>query len=155
MQPESPTQSGGSQLTAVNQSVKARCGTEFAYRRFGNAGSGNPPLLFLQHFRGNLENWDPLLIDTLSHSREVILLDGADVGLSSGTTPRNITDMARDAISFGKRQALVQVQQRSPTSTWRWRTSLWQRSEIASQRRRLSVRNDIPSHRPSEPRCAS
>jgi hypothetical protein len=36
----------------------------YAYRRFG-AGSGLP-LLFLQHFTGTLDNWDPAVTD---HSR--------------------------------------------------------------------------------------
>ena len=32
-------------------------GTRFAYRRWGNADSSQPPLLFLQHFRGGMDNW--------------------------------------------------------------------------------------------------
>jgi pimeloyl-ACP methyl ester carboxylesterase len=48
-----------SQLTAPNQSVDAANGVTYAYRRFGNTDGAAPPLLFLQHFRGNLDNWDP------------------------------------------------------------------------------------------------
>lgn len=44
-----------------------------AYRRFGT--SSGVPLLMLQHFRGNLDNWDPALIDALAADREVILVD--------------------------------------------------------------------------------
>jgi hypothetical protein len=36
------------------------------YRRFGNAQTDAPPLLCLQHFRGNLDNWDPALVDRLA-----------------------------------------------------------------------------------------
>ena len=54
----------------------------------------------LQHFRGNLDNWDPLLLDSLAASREVISVDNAGVGLSTGTVPCDITSMARDAIAF-------------------------------------------------------
>jgi hypothetical protein len=42
------------QLTAPNQSVEDANGITYAYRRFGNAESDAPPLLFLQHFRGRL-----------------------------------------------------------------------------------------------------
>jgi pimeloyl-ACP methyl ester carboxylesterase len=52
-----------------------------------------------QHFRGNLDNWDPLLLDTLAQAREVIPVDNAGVGLSTGTVPRTVTQMARDAIA--------------------------------------------------------
>jgi pimeloyl-ACP methyl ester carboxylesterase len=88
------------QLTAPNLSIDADNGVSYAYRRFGRAGASSPPLLFLQHFRGNLENWDPLLVDGIAAKREVILLDNTGVGLSSGKVPTTVTEMARDAISF-------------------------------------------------------
>jgi pimeloyl-ACP methyl ester carboxylesterase len=87
-----------SQLTAPILSVEAANGVSYAYRRFGS--SDRPPLLFLQHFRGNLDNWDPLLVDTIAARREVILLDNTGVGSSSGTVPTTVTEMARDAIAF-------------------------------------------------------
>jgi pimeloyl-ACP methyl ester carboxylesterase len=88
------------QLTAENLSVEADNGITYAYRRFGNVDDGRTPLVFLQHFRGNLENWDPLLVDGIAAAREVILLDNTGVGLSSGRVPRTVTEMARDAIAF-------------------------------------------------------
>jgi pimeloyl-ACP methyl ester carboxylesterase len=88
------------QLTAPTLTVEAANGVEFAYRRFGVSDDRCPPLLFLQHFRGNLDNWDPLLVDSIAADREVILLDNAGVGLSSGTVPLTVTEMARDAIAF-------------------------------------------------------
>jgi pimeloyl-ACP methyl ester carboxylesterase len=54
----------------------------------------------LQHFRGNLDNWDPALVDELAKHREVILFDNAGVGGSTGTTPRTVTAMAHDALRF-------------------------------------------------------
>jgi hypothetical protein len=39
----------------------------YAYRRFGR-GSGLP-LLFLQHFTGTLDNWDPAFTDPLASGR--------------------------------------------------------------------------------------
>jgi pimeloyl-ACP methyl ester carboxylesterase len=89
-----------SQLTAPNLTVDAANGITYAYRRFGASDGQWPPLLFLQHFRGNLDNWDPLLVDTIAVHREVILLDNTGVGLSSGKVPLTVTEMARDAIAF-------------------------------------------------------
>ncbi|MGI5487861.1 alpha/beta fold hydrolase [Microtetraspora malaysiensis] len=88
------------QLTAPILDVTAANGVTYAYRRFGATDTGKPPLLLLQHFRGNLDNWDPILVDTLAAGREVILLDNTGVGLSSGQVPVTVTQMARDAISF-------------------------------------------------------
>ena len=56
--------------------------------------------MLLQHFRGNLDNWDPALIDALAAGRRVVTFDNAGVGGSSGTTPDTIEQMARDAIAF-------------------------------------------------------
>ena len=73
-------------------------GQSYAYRRFGN-GPGLP-LLFLQHFTGTLDNWDPAVIDPLATGREVILFDNAGVGRSTGEVPETIAGMARHAIAF-------------------------------------------------------
>jgi pimeloyl-ACP methyl ester carboxylesterase len=67
------------------------------------------PLVLLQHFRSNLDNWDPLLLDTLAATREVIPVDNAGVGLSSGTVPCTITAMARDAIAFTDALGLTRI----------------------------------------------
>jgi pimeloyl-ACP methyl ester carboxylesterase len=81
----------------LNRSVKAANGIEYAYR---DQGSGEIPLVLLQHFRGNLDNWDPALIDALASSRRVVTFDNAGVGGSAGTTPDTVAQMARDAIAF-------------------------------------------------------
>jgi pimeloyl-ACP methyl ester carboxylesterase len=86
-------------LTAPNRTVEAANGVTYAYRRLGDA-SGAPPLVLLQHFRGNLDNWDPALVDALAATREVILFDNAGVGGSTGRTPRTVTAMAHDALRF-------------------------------------------------------
>ena len=88
------------QFTAPNLYVEAGNGITYAYRRFGSTGPETTPLLFLQHFRGNLDNWDPLLIDAIAAEREVILLDNTGVGGSSGRTPSSVTTMAHDALAF-------------------------------------------------------
>jgi pimeloyl-ACP methyl ester carboxylesterase len=85
---------------APNLAVEAANGVRYAYRRLGDAPVGAPPLVLLQHFRGNLDNWDPALIDALAAFREVILFDNAGVCGSTGTTPRTVTAMAHDALRF-------------------------------------------------------
>ena len=73
-------------------------GVEFAYRRFGSPAE--LPLVMLQHFRGNLDNWDPALTDALAAQREVILVDYAGVGSSSGEPSGTIASIARQMIAF-------------------------------------------------------
>jgi pimeloyl-ACP methyl ester carboxylesterase len=88
-------------LIAPNRSVEAANGVIYAYRRFGApADLAAPPLVFLQHFRGNLDGWDPALVDSIAERREVILFDNAGVGGSTGTVPRTFTAMAYDALAF-------------------------------------------------------
>lgn len=70
----------------------------YAYRRFG-AGPGLP-LLFLQHFTGTLDNWDPAVTDPLALGREVILFENAGVGRSTGSVPKTIAGMAEHALAF-------------------------------------------------------
>jgi pimeloyl-ACP methyl ester carboxylesterase len=84
--------------SAPNLTVEAATGTTFTDRRFGLSGA--TPLLFLQHFRGNLDSWDPALVDDIATEREVILFDTSGVGLSTGTTPRSVRGLARDALAF-------------------------------------------------------
>jgi pimeloyl-ACP methyl ester carboxylesterase len=82
-----------------NRTVQAANGINYAYRDTGGHG-GTVPLVLLQHFRGNLDSWDPALIDALAQSRPVTTFDNAGVGGSVGTTPDTIEQMARDAIAF-------------------------------------------------------
>lgn len=70
----------------------------YAYRRFG--GGSGPPLILLQHFTGTLDNWDPAVTDALASGREVILLDNAGVGRSTGDVPVTVAGMARHAAAF-------------------------------------------------------
>ncbi|WP_405880818.1 alpha/beta hydrolase [Streptomyces sp. NBC_01136] len=84
-----------------NERVKAANGIDYAYRDTGPTDDGaGVPLVLLQHFRGNLDNWDPALIDALAPARRVIAFDNAGVGGSTGTTPNTADQMAHDAIAF-------------------------------------------------------
>jgi pimeloyl-ACP methyl ester carboxylesterase len=56
--------------------------------------------VFLQHFTGTLDNWDPAITDPLASDREVILFDNAGVGRSSGNVPQTIAGMAKHAFAF-------------------------------------------------------
>jgi pimeloyl-ACP methyl ester carboxylesterase len=82
-----------------NEVVSAANGVDYVYRDTGG-GEDAPPLVLLQHFRGNLDSWDPALIDALGAARRVVTFDNAGVGGSTGTTPDTIEQMARDAIAF-------------------------------------------------------
>ena len=77
--------------------VTAENAIEYAYRELGD---GDLPLVLLQHFRGNLDNWDPALIDDLAAERRVVPFDNAGVGSTTGTTPNTVEAMAHDAIAF-------------------------------------------------------
>ena len=83
--------------TAPNRVIHAENGIDYAYREIG---TDTVPLVLLQHFRGNLENWDPQLIDALASQRRVVAFDNVGVGATTGTTPDTIEQMARDAIAF-------------------------------------------------------
>jgi pimeloyl-ACP methyl ester carboxylesterase len=87
-----------SYVDADNKVLSASNGVDYAYRTTG--ASDATPLVLLQHFRGNLDNWDPALIDALTHGRRVITFDNRGVAASSGTTPSTIAHMALDAIDF-------------------------------------------------------
>lgn len=86
-----------SNSTAPTQFLQVN-GHSYAYRRFGK-GAGLP-LLFLQHFTGTLDNWDPAVTDPLASEREVILFDNAGVGRSTGDVPSTIAGMTGHAMAF-------------------------------------------------------
>jgi pimeloyl-ACP methyl ester carboxylesterase len=94
----SDTASVEAYVDAPTHVLRASNGVEYAYRTTGSSAAA--PLVMLQHFRGNLDNWDPALVDALARSRRVITLDNRGVAASSGTTPSTIAQMALDAIHF-------------------------------------------------------
>jgi len=77
--------------------VAAENGIDYAYR---DVDGGDVPLVLLQHFRGNLDNWDPALIDDLAAERRVVTFDNRGVGGTTGVTPNTIEAMAHDAVAF-------------------------------------------------------
>jgi pimeloyl-ACP methyl ester carboxylesterase len=101
------TTSGGLYFQAPTRVLSAPNGIECAYRDTGDADGA--ALVTLQHFRGNLDNWDPALIDALACHRRVITFDNRGVGASPGTTPDTIRQMAVDAIAFIEALELQEV----------------------------------------------
>lgn len=72
----------------------------YAYRYFGEIHSPNPPLMFLQHFRGTMDHWDPALINPLALTRPILLFDNAGVGNSGGEVADSFSGWADHVISF-------------------------------------------------------
>src|SRR5260370_2500956 len=70
--------------TVPTQFVEAN-GIRFAYRRWGKRSG--LPLVFNQHFTGNLDNWDPAVLDGLAKDREVIIFNNPGVASSTVKLP--------------------------------------------------------------------
>jgi pimeloyl-ACP methyl ester carboxylesterase len=80
---------------------------EFAYRAIGSAEG--LPVVFLHHFTGVLDDWDPAVIDGVAQRRPVIIFDNRGVGRSTGKTPDSVEAMAKDAIAFIEALGFAQV----------------------------------------------
>src|ERR1700756_3051043 len=93
-------------LTVPTRFVEAD-GIRFAYRRWGMPGG--TPLVFLQYFSANLDDWDPQVTDGLAAEHDVILFDNAGVASSGGETPGTVAEMARGALAFCDSLGLQQV----------------------------------------------
>jgi pimeloyl-ACP methyl ester carboxylesterase len=85
-------------LTVPTQFIQAANGVRYAYRRFGQ--EGGTPLVLLPRFRGDMETWDPALLDAWAAQRPVVLFNNRGVSTTSGATPSTIAKMARDVIAF-------------------------------------------------------
>jgi pimeloyl-ACP methyl ester carboxylesterase len=70
----------------------------FAYRRFGRRGG--LPLLFLNYFAANMDDWDPKLTNGFATEHDVILFDNAGVASSTGETPSTVTAMTKGCVDF-------------------------------------------------------
>lgn len=63
---------------------------KIAYRKFGNG----KPLFFINRFRGIMDTWDPLFLDSLAENNEIILFDYPGIGSSKGELPLDIFEVA-------------------------------------------------------------
>lgn len=84
--------------TAPTESVDADDGVTYAYRRFGPPSA--VPLVLLQHFRGNIDDWDPAFTDALAVKREIILADPPGVGASTGVPDHTVAGTAQSILAF-------------------------------------------------------
>jgi pimeloyl-ACP methyl ester carboxylesterase len=83
--------------TAPTQFAKAG-GIRIAYRRFGRRGGA--PLLLLNYFAANLDNWDPKVTNGFAADCDVILVDYPGIGGSSGETPSTVAALTKDCVEF-------------------------------------------------------
>ncbi|HEY8957324.1 alpha/beta hydrolase [Chitinophaga sp.] len=71
-------------------------GLSVAYRHFGTGF----PILFYNRFRGILDSWDPLFLDTLATNYSIILFDYPGIGDSQGELSTEITDVAATGVKL-------------------------------------------------------
>ena len=84
-----------SAATVPNQFVESG-GNRIAYRVIGNG----PPMILLTRMRGTMDTWDPLFLDELAKSNQVITVDYPGVGYSTGALPTEIGDVADFVAAF-------------------------------------------------------
>ncbi|WOH19777.1 alpha/beta hydrolase [Paenarthrobacter sp. GOM3] len=70
----------------------------YAYRELGP--QGGIPVIFLIHLAGNMDNWDPRVIDPIARKHHVITFSNRGVGSTTGNVPGTIEEMADDAAAF-------------------------------------------------------
>lgn len=63
---------------------------KIAYRHFGQG----TPILFFNRFRGILDTWDPLFLDSLAKQHTVILFDYPGIGDSEGELAPDLSEVA-------------------------------------------------------------
>lgn len=83
--------------TAPNQTIEAN-GIKFSYRSFGK--KTGTPIVFLQHFTGTMDYWDPSVVDGLAKSHQVIVFNNTGMGHTTGKVADSIEQMTKDAESF-------------------------------------------------------
>jgi pimeloyl-ACP methyl ester carboxylesterase len=82
-------------------------GVDLAYRELGP--KAGVPVIFLVHLAGNLDNWDPRVVDGIAAKHRVITFDNRGVGASTGKTPDTIQAMAKDTDTFIRALGFDQV----------------------------------------------
>jgi pimeloyl-ACP methyl ester carboxylesterase len=97
---------GTSYKDAQTKSVSVG-GTRFVYREL-RSGTGIP-VIFVNHLAGNLDNWDPGVVDGIAAKHHVIAFDNRGVGASEGKTPDTVEAMAQDAVAFIRALGFDQV----------------------------------------------
>lgn len=82
-------------------------GIRFAYRELGPPG--DVPVLMLNHWGANLDNFDPCIVEGLACRHRVITVNYRGIGASTGIAPVTVGDMARDTIVLIRAMGLTKV----------------------------------------------
>lgn len=83
--------------TAPTQYIETH-GVKFSYRTLGP--KSGTPLVFLQHFTGTMDAWDPVVVNALAKTRPVVVFNNRGVGATNGEVADNIAQMTSDAYAF-------------------------------------------------------
>jgi pimeloyl-ACP methyl ester carboxylesterase len=97
---------GPSYRNAPTKSVSLG-GARFVYRELGI--DTGVPVVLVNHLAGNLDNWDPRVVDGIAAKHRVITFDNRGVGASEGQTPDSVEAMAKDAVAFIRALGFEQV----------------------------------------------
>lgn len=100
------TQSAPSYVKAPTHLIKAG-DTTFAYRELGQ--QNGIPLVLLNHWGAVLDNFDPRIVEGLARQHRVIAIDYRGIGLSGGTAPVTVGEMARDILLLIRAMGFEQV----------------------------------------------
>ena len=82
-------------------------GVKFSYRALGP--KTGTPLIFLQHFTGTMDSWDPAVVNALAKSRSMIVFNNRGVGATDGVVADSIAQMTTDAYAFIQALGFKQV----------------------------------------------
>ena len=85
---ESSSVSAAEQLEEATTKYIEANGIKFAYRTIGP--KSGTPLVFLQHFTGTMDSWDPAVVNALAKTRPVVVFDNKGVGATNGVVADNI-----------------------------------------------------------------
>lgn len=83
--------------TAATKFLEAN-GVKFSYRTLGP--QSGTPLVLLQHFTGNMDAWDPAVVNALAKNRPVVVFNNRGVGATNGVVADNIAQMTTDAYAI-------------------------------------------------------
>jgi pimeloyl-ACP methyl ester carboxylesterase len=83
--------------TAPTQYIETN-GVKFSYRALGP--KSGTPLVFLQHFTGTMDAWDPAVVNALAKTRPVVVFNNRGVGATNGVVADNVAQMTTDAFAF-------------------------------------------------------
>lgn len=83
--------------TTATKFIEAN-GVKFSYRTLGP--KSGTPLVFLQHFTGNMDAWDPAVVNAFAKTRPVIVFNNRGVGATDGVVADSVEQMTTDAYAF-------------------------------------------------------